>query len=151
MPEEKKNRSNDPSICDEASGKTSQEKETWSEVKKRMKKGEDLQTAWVNNHRSWGIFLSAGLLSSAMTAAIGTSALALTCPVGEEAVEVDGVEWCQPKTPITFSVVHEGDAGDFIAVHPDDRGSGRGTLLEKDDRGEFPRRCTGGSNPTCTD
>ena len=146
MPEEKKNRSNDPSICDEASGKTSQEKKTWSEVKKNMEKGDDIQTAWSKYHRSCGICLSAGLLATA----IGTPALALTCPAGQEVVKVGGIEYCQPTTPITFPG-HEGDAGDFIAAHPDDRGSGRRTLLEKDDRGEFPRRCTGGSNPTCTD
>jgi hypothetical protein len=94
------------------------------------------------------LFIGAGLLSTAISA-IGTPVLALTCPEGEEVVKVGGIEYCQPTTPITFP--SEGDAGDFTAAHLDDPGSGRDPRLEKDDRGEFPRRCTGGSNPTCTD
>ena len=79
------------------------------------------------------LFIGAGLLSTAI-AAIGTPALALTCPEGEEVVKVGGIEYCQPTTPITFS-----------GLTADDRGTGRGTLASGD-RGEFPenRRRGGG-------
>ena len=135
MPDEKKNRNRDSSICDEASGKTSDEKKTWGEVKERMEtQGEDLQTAWVNRHRSqsWGIFIAAGLVSTAIAALTAGSALALTCPEGEELITPStGEPYCQPTEPLTFPGAHEGDAGDIRANKDDDRGSGR---LENSDR-----------------